>query len=55
MSILPIMPSAMAFLAFHQMSAEVVCEPTWRMRLVSLTVFTNWCASSLVWVIGFSR
>src|ERR1017187_3317250 len=36
------MPSAMAFLAFHQMSAEVVCEPTWRIRLVSFTVATNW-------------
>ena len=31
----------MAFLAFHQMSAEVVWEPTCRIRLVSFTVATN--------------
>ena len=29
MIILPIMPSAIAFFAFHHWSAEVVCDPTW--------------------------
>ena len=55
MIICPIMPSAMAFLAFHHISAEVVCDPTCKTRLVSLTVFTSSRASSLVWTMGFSR
>ncbi len=55
MIILPIMPSAMAFFAFHHWSAEVVCEPTCSTRPVSFTVATSWRASSMVWHIGFSR
>ena len=55
MIIWPIMPSAMALRAFHHWSPEVVCEPTWRTRLVSFTVLTSCLISSLVWHMGFSR
>ena len=41
MIILPIMPSAIAFFAFHHWSADVVCDPTCRTRLVSFTVATK--------------
>jgi hypothetical protein len=55
MIIFPIIPSAIAFFAFHHWSADVVCDPTWTTRLVSRVVSTSFLISSSVWHIGFSR
>ena len=51
----PIIPSWMAWRAFHHWSELVVCEPTCSTRPVFFTAAATVLASSTVWVMGFSR
>jgi len=55
MTIWPMAPSAIACRAFHHCGAEVVCEPTCKMRPVARTVSIRLRASATVWHMGFSR